>query len=117
MSTVKIKIKSDHIKLVKQLSFTIQNDHLSTLDKDNEKPHPFGFEDLYTDMGLVIYGQPENFDPYADELITYSEEQKEYMDQLWLDMPLVLELRCVFGDLQEGLYKRKFNDPNWKFLG
>lgn len=114
MSVIKIKITEDHLKLVKTLNFTIQDGHLTTQDETNEKVCAFGYEDLYSEIGLILYGQPENFDPMGTELSEYTEEQKTYMETLWADMDKVLELKCLYDELTPGTYKRKFHDRNWK---
>ena len=116
MSIIKLQITEDHLKLVKVLNFSIQNGHLTTFTSDennDEKLNAFGYEDLYDEIGLILYGKPENFDPMGTELVSYSEEQKEYMDSLWSDMPIVLELKCFYDTLIPGTYKRKFHNRNW----
>jgi hypothetical protein len=117
MSVIKFNLTEDHIKLVKQLTFSIIDNHLTTLDVEGDKATAFGYDSIHEEIGLILFGKPENFDPFSLDPIEYSEEHIEYMDGLWNDMPTVLELRCVFGDLEPGMYKRKYHDRNWKFIG
>jgi hypothetical protein len=46
--------------------------------------------------------------------ISYTDEQKAHMDELWSDMPTILELKCYFDNLLPGLYKRKFHNRDWR---
>lgn len=113
MSLIKLEITEDHLKLLKLLNFTNQDEHLTTQDKDSEKDNAFGYETRYVEMELAINGRPTKFDPTATELFEISDEQKTYLDSLWGEMHLVLELKCFFDHLTPGLYKRKFHDRNW----
>lgn len=119
MSVIKFQVTEDHLKLVKYLQFSIKDNHLSTNRDENDedyipKPNAFGEEDLHSDIGIIIFGRPANFDPMSTELSQYSEQDKEYMDKLWGDIPTVLELKCYFDHLVPGTYKRKFHDRDWK---
>lgn len=112
MSIIRFDILEDHLKLVPFMKFKLNDQTI--LSGDNGES-PFGGEDVYEDMGLIIYGKVEDsFDPLAEEGPSYDTEQKEYMDKLLNDIPKVLEIVLNTSSFQSGEYKRKYHDINWK---
>lgn len=112
MSIVKITITEDHLKLVKYLTFNVVDGHLTTFEEGKESA--FGFEELYSEIGLILYGKPVDFDPMSVDPIIYTEEQISAMEKLWLDLPTVLELKCFYDKLVPGTYQRKFHNRDWR---
>ena len=117
MSIIRFNLTEEHLKLVKNLKFETIDGHLTTKDSEGDKVCAFGYESLYDEIDLIINGMPEDFDPLNTEPKTFTEEEVSHMDSLWGDMPTVLELRCYFGTLVPGEYKRKFHDHVWKYIG
>lgn len=116
MSIIKFEIKEDHLKLVPFLKFKVEG---RTILSGDENQSPFGGEDLYQAMGDMIYGKPEApFDPFATEGPQYSTEQKKYLEELFQELPTVLEIILKSGGFKPGEYKRKAHDENieWQQL-
>lgn len=77
---------------------------------------PFGGFDHYEDMGVILYGQPEDFDPFEGDPFEWTDEQKEEMDKLLSELPLAIEITLNTQKFEPGNYKAKFHDRNWKKL-
>lgn len=116
MSVLKIEIKEEHIKLLKHLNWSVKENLLSNVghDGDDYIP-PFGQNNLYEGIDLVLNGLPENFDPFntSDESV-YTEEQKTEWDKLYSELPLVLEVILQRQSFSLGKFKAKYHDRVWK---
>ena len=126
MSLVKFEVKEDHLKLMRflQWSKTDTNHILSINDLDNDDVEeviltPFGGEDLIQDIGDIIYGVPEGEIDFMDEeggfgKPTYTEEQVEYMTELFNGLHTALNI-CLYRQAFEiGHFKRKYHDVHWE---
>ena len=111
MSVIKFKLTEQHISLAKNIRW----DNLLT-EEVADGDGPFGHvDDLYDDMGLILFGMPEgDFDPTSSKNFEYSDQQKAEMDELMEDMPKVLQIITSLGTIELGNYKTKFNQIAWK---
>ena len=112
MSIVKLELKEDHLKLLKHLSWKeLTDDKQIMTDGDNS---PFGGLDYYEDMGVILYGQPEDFDPFEGDPFVWTDEQKEEMDKLLSELPLAIEIILHTQSFELGHYKARFHTREWK---
>lgn len=126
MAVKKFTINENHIKLIKNLKFSLTDDkkHLISLQKhenDVAEEHgkitsSFGGEDLYSDIQLIIAGKPSNetFDLIkAEELYSFTPEQKVEMDKLMEELPTALEIVLSTQSFQTGEFKMKLHIGKW----
>jgi|ERR1035437_6043840 hypothetical protein len=116
MSVIQIEIKEEHVKLLKHLRWSInkQNFIIATED-ETEDTAPFGENNLYDAMDLILNGKPSNFDPlHTEDIIEYSDEQKATWAALYAELPLALEIILYNGHFSLGVYRAKFHDRQWK---
>jgi hypothetical protein len=110
MSIIKFEVKEDHLKVLPFLQFKVEGRSITSGD---ESQSPFGGEDLYTEMGNMIFGKPDGeFDPMSTEDPQYSTEQKLYLEELFQELPTVLDIVLKYGQALPGTYKRKYHDQN-----
>jgi hypothetical protein len=117
MSVIKFELKEEHIKLLKQLRWTTKDGVVVGLgrDGDGESVPPFGENNLYDAIDLILNGVPVDFNPFTTEDIKeYSDEQKAEWDQLYEDLPTALDVILFNGHFNLGTYKTKFHDRVWK---
>ena len=113
MALIKFELQANHIKLLKYLNWEINDDNSIFTPIENETP--FGGLDLIEDIGLMIFGKPEgDFDPLNEYNPQYSEEQIREMKLLYSELPMALEIILFLGTFETGVYKRKWNQKNWK---
>ena len=118
MAVIKLTLKKEHIALLKHISWNELNENkqISTGETDS----PFGGFDHYEDMGIILYGKPDDFipsDPKSIEEINpfvWTKEQKEEMDQLLSELPLALEIVLSTKSFEPGNYKARFHIREWK---
>lgn len=76
---------------------------------------PFGENDLYEAIDVILNGRPEGFDPFTNENFKeYGEEQKAEWDKLYSELPMALDVVLYNGNYELGLYKTKWHDRVWK---
>jgi hypothetical protein len=126
MSLVKFEVKEDHLKLMRflQWSQTETNHILSINNLDNDDVEeviltPFGGDDLIQDIGDIIYGVPEGKIDFMDEdsgfgKVTYSDEQVEYMTELFNGLTTALNICLYTQSFEIGHYKRRYHDIHWE---
>ena len=116
MSVLKLTVTEDHIKLLRRLSWSEKDGAIVSLghDGDDYIP-PFGENNLYDAMDIILNGVPEDFDPFnTEEIKEYSEEQKAEWDKLYSELPTVLDIVLYNGNFEIGTYKTKFHIREWK---
>jgi hypothetical protein len=116
MALIKFELKEDHIKLIKHLKWSMTKDNqiLSRGNDDEEYgDSPFGGDDLFEDMDIILNGRPENFDPLNDEKIILNESQIDEMKILFSELPIALDIILYTGKFESGHYKSKWYDRNW----
>jgi len=115
MSVIKLELKEDHIKLLKHLSWKELTENKEIITDGTNSP--FGGLDYYEDMGIILYGQPEDFDPFEGDPFEWTDEQKEEMDKLLSELPLALEIVLYTQSFEPGNYKARFHIRDWKKKG
>lgn len=111
MSVVKFEMKEEHIALARQLEWTMED---GVMFADSEYESPFGGDDIYEDMGVIIYGMPDDFDPMELDPFAWTDEQKEIMDEFYKDLPTVMEIIMTTGRFEAGHYITRFGERNWR---
>lgn len=113
MSVLKFELKEEHIGLLKYVVF--QREPLSSkqLNTPQDKT-PWGGFDYYEDMGIILYGKPEDFNPLDDNPFEWSREQKDEMDKLFNELDIALEIVLNTQKFEPGHYKKKYHLPDWK---
>ena len=120
MAVIKLQLKKEHINLLKHLSWNELSKDKQISTSNLETDSPFGGFDYYEDMGIILYGKPDEFIPSDLKVIenvdpfTWSEEQKEEMDQLLSELPLALEVVLSTKSFEPGNYKARFHIREWK---
>ena len=116
MSILKFELKKEHLELVKYLNW----DNLKDGTISTEPSEPFGSNNSYDDMGIILYGKPEDFDPFnydGDEIgnpFKWSLEQLEEMETLLSELPQAIEVILNAQTFEPGMYKTRYNDKSWK---
>ena len=124
MSIIRFQIKEDHLKLLKNLQWsqTKTNHILSISGVDNDDAEeviltPFGGDDLIQDIGDIIYGQPEGFDPFDEDSgfgrVTYDDEKVAYMTELFNGLTTALDICLYTQSFVVGHYKSKYHLRDW----
>ncbi len=106
------ELKEEHLKLLKHLEW----DELLLYNQVHTQgdTSPFGGIDYHEDMGVILYGQPDDFDPFEGDPFQWTEEQKEEMDKLISELPLAIEVILSTGSFELGNYKSRFHIREWK---
>ena len=117
MSLLKLEIKEEHVKLIKHLRWSLNTENqIVAVGHDGvENIPPFGENNIYEAIDLILNGVPEGFDPFnTEEMPQYSDEQKAEWDKLYLELPMALDIILYRGSFELGTYKTKFHDREWK---
>jgi len=114
MSILKFELTENHIDLLKHLEWEELTDAKSIVSKGENTP--FGGFDHYEDMGVILFGQPTDFDPFEGNPLEWDEEQKEIMDKLLSELPMALEIVLYTQSFTPGSYKTKYHNKHWKQL-
>jgi len=114
MSLVRLELKEEHIKLLKHLRWSVKDNLIQGISND-EDAVPFGENNIYEAIDLILNGMPPAFDPFeTEELPEYSEEQKAEWDKLYAELPTALDIILFNGSFELGKYKTKYHDRHWK---
>ena len=115
MSVIKFELKEEHVKLLKHLRWSKDKNNLIVNISDDEDSVPFSSDNLYEAIDLILNGRPEDFDPFeTEDLVEYSDEQKEEWDKLYSELPLALDVILFNQSFDLGSFKTKYHDRNWK---
>lgn len=116
MSVIVFELKEEHVKLLKHLRFSLNKDKIivAVADEGDDVAPPFGENNIYEAMDLILNGMPADFDPLNEEVKEYSEEQKAEWDKLYAELPTALDVIMFNGHFELGTYRTKFHDRNWK---
>jgi hypothetical protein len=116
MSVIKFELKEEHLKLLKHLKWgLLDNKFLVSSENISEDTAPFGVDDVYEGIDLILNGKPENFNPLETyEFNNYSEDQKKEWDKLLSELPTALDIILYNGHFELGLYKTRYHDRLWK---
>lgn len=116
MSVLKLELTEQHVKLLKQLRWSIKDNIVIGVGNDGEEfIPPFGENNIYEAIDIILNGVPENFDPFntEDEKV-YSDEQKAEWDKIYSELPTALDIIMFNGHFELGVYKTKYHDRFWK---
>lgn len=115
MSVITLELREDHVKLIKQLRWSVRNSVISGIGHDGEDyVPPFGEDNLHEAIDLILNGKDDR-DPFiTDEPKEYSQEQKAYWDNLYRELPIALDIILFNGSFDLGLYKTKFHTRDWR---
>jgi hypothetical protein len=115
MSVIKFELKEEHIKLLKHLRWSLmENNFLVSAENIREDIAPFGSDNVYEAVDLILNGKPENFNPIETEVISYTKEQCEEWDKILSELPLALEIILHLNTFELCWYKAKYHDRLWK---
>lgn len=116
MAILKFELTDKHVKLLKYLRWSInKNNFIVGTEDETEDPAPFGDNNLYDALNLILNGKPANFDPFnTDQPNEYSDEQKKEWDELYAELPTALDIILFNGNFELGTYKTKYHDRDWK---
>lgn len=115
MSVLVFELKENHIKLLKHLRWSINGKFIASTENADEDPAPFGANNLYEGINLIINGRQPNVDPLeVEEIEVYSDEAKAEMDKLYSELPMALDIILYNGHFELGTYRTKFHDRQWK---
>lgn len=116
MSVIKLELKQEHLKLLKHLRWSVKNDVIQGISNDEDSV-PFGENNIYEAIDLILNGMPPNHDPFnTSDMPEYSDEQKAEWDKLYSELPTALDIILFNGNFELGTYKTKYHDRNWKKL-
>lgn len=117
MSILKLELTENHIKLLKHLRWSLNaKNFIVGTEDESEDPAPFGENNIYDAIDLILNGRPADFNPDVDEVKQYSNEQKAEWDKLYSELPIALDIILFNGHFQTGSYRTKFHDRQWKKL-
>lgn len=116
MSVLKIEITENHLKLLKHLQWGMNDNVIVGVKDDGDGiAPPFGENNIYEAIDLILNGVPNNFDPLnEEEFPQYTQEQKDAWDKLYSELPRVLDVILFTGKFETGIYKTKFHLRNWE---
>jgi hypothetical protein len=117
MSILKFELKEEHVKLLKNLNWSLNSEMLivnTTKNEFGEVTPPFGEDNIYCAIDLILNGKPKDFDPLNDDgEITYSNEQMSEWDKLYSELPIALSIILQRQSFEVGFYKAKYHNQVW----
>lgn len=118
MSVIKCEVTEEHLTLLKHLRWSINDKKLIVnVDEDDERetPVPYISDTLYEGLYNIIFGKPKDFDPLkAEEPKEFTNEEKEKMDKVYGELPLVLEVILYTGKVEAGTYIAQYHTRDWR---
>ena len=122
MSVIKFELKKEHLLLLKHFKWCVnkENKLLVSTDDLDESPLPYGADELYPTMDLILNGRPDDFNKAEildkEELKIYNDSDKTYFDNLYNELPLALEVILASQTFELGSYKCRYHLRDWKRL-
>lgn len=116
MSVLKLELKQEHVTLLSKLRWSLKDNIISGVGHDGEDfIPPFGGNDIYEEIDLILNGMPEDFNPFTTEdFKEYSDEQKAEWDKLYSELPMAMDIIMYNNSFELGTYKTKYHDRVWK---
>jgi hypothetical protein len=119
MSVLLFTLKKEHLDLLRAMNWSL---HLKKFIVSAEDfisdQSPFGGDDVYEDMDLILNGKPDEFDSFIHgdgESLKISQEKKEEFDKLLSELPLALEVILRTQTFEIGDYSAKYHQRySWK---
>lgn len=116
MSVIIFELKDDHIKLLRELSWSLddKNTIVNLNNNGDELAPPFGFDTIYEAIDLILNGKTKDIDPFNDDtVVEYTEEQKLLWDKLYSELPTALEIILFNKSFETGKFKRRYHIKEW----
>ena len=118
MSLILFELKQEHVKLLKNLRWSVNDKNLivNTEEGDSDNiPVPFNENSIYDAIDVILNGRPEVFDPLnTEDIKVYTPEEKKVMDDLYKQLPIALEIIMYNGHFELGPYMCRFHDRQWQ---
>jgi hypothetical protein len=116
MAKIKFELKKEHISLLSHMKWSMnETDNIISEDENDEfKTSPFGGNNIYEDMSIIIDGKKNDVNIESDTLIEISEEDKIRFKSLYKELPTALNIILYTKSFEPGLYVRKWYDIDWK---
>lgn len=115
MSVIKFELKKEHVLLLKNVNWSLIDNKRIVSIKNEDDQSPFGGDDIYDDINLIINGKPDNLDVLnMDEPPKYTEEQKLEWDKIINELPIALDLILYTGSFELGMYKTRWHLRKWE---
>lgn len=117
MSLIRITITEDHIKLLKHLRWSLNTNNflVGTEDEFIDKDFgPFGSNNLYEAVDLILNGNTEEFDLLAEDTRVFSEIEVAKIDKLYKELPLALDVILYTQSFELGDYVSSYHDRVWE---
>lgn len=105
MSIVKFELTDNHLKLIRNLRFSMENNNITCADVLS----PFGGDNLYDDIDLILKGRPTDFDPMEIPEPLSDDTIADYQ-RLYDELPSALEIVLTLNTFEIGWYKRRWHD-------
>jgi len=121
MGLVKFELKEEHLKLIKLLQWDLTEDNfLITKEPEYRNIHnfeiksPFGGNDVYEDMFLILIGKTEReVDVMDDSFTIYNTEEKERFQKLLEELPTALDIILYRQSFELGKFKTRYHVRDW----
>lgn len=117
MSTLNFELKQEHLALLRAMNWSLNPEKFVISAEDSSiDQSPFGGDNIYEDMDLILHGKPEGFDPaFTDEPAEITPEKKETFDKLLSELPLALEVVLRTQSFEVGDYRARYHQRfSWK---
>ena len=117
MSALIFELKEEHVKLLKNLRWSMNKDNIvsGVADEGDEIAPPFGEVNLYEAIDIILNGKPSNIDFMTHEdFPEYSQEQIAEWDKLYSELPMALDVILYTGSFELGIYKSRYYLRDWK---
>ena len=117
MSVLIFELKKEHVLLLKNLDWSLNKANIITgiADEGDAYAPPFGTNDIYEGIDLILNGKTNDYDPLTHEdMVIYSDEQKAEWDELYSQLPMALSVVLFNGSFELGTYKTRYHFKDWK---
>jgi hypothetical protein len=89
-------------------------DAYDVADEGDEIAPPFGENNLYEAIDLILNGKPKDVNLLeVDEFTEYSNNQKAEWDKLYSELPIALDIILYTGKFELGKYKSRYHLRDW----
>lgn len=122
MSIVKFELTEEHLILIKSLQWDLTEDNFIISKQPEyrnihkfEIKSPFGGDDVYEDMFLILVGKTDReIDIMDDSFTIYTKEEKERFQKLLEELPTALDIISYRQSFETGKFRTKFHIRDWK---
>lgn len=116
MSLIVFELTQEHLLLLKNTNWALMGGKfLLSADDPEDVQSPFGGDNVYEDMRIILDGKPSEFNPLEqDNMDEISADKKERFDKLLNELPMALQIVLSTQSFDVGTYKAKFHDKIWK---